>query len=117
MLRKCYGIKFKTKKKLKTQKDKKTSFPKEKDRKSRLIQIGIEENNDHTRVMRKIRFWSSVKEILNPNLGVWGVILPTPFSFSLNSKTVKVVTCHFAAFSNVLLETIVPNLASLTRPN
>ena len=56
MLRKCYGIKFKTKKKLKTQKDKKTSFPKEKDRKSRLIQIGIEENNDHTRVMPKIRF-------------------------------------------------------------
>ena len=38
--------------------------------------------------------------------------------FSLNkSETVKAVTWHFAAFSNILLETFVPNLIFLTSPN
>ena len=38
--------------------------------------------------------------------------------FSLNnSETVKAVTCHFAIFSNISLETFMPNLVSLTRPS
>ena len=48
------------------------------------------------------------------------VILPHPPSnwFSLkNSKTVKTVTLEFAAFSNILSETLVPNLVSIARPS
>ena len=51
----------------------------------------------------------------NPNPEGVNVI---PLLFSLNiSETVKTVTCHFAAFSNFSLETLVPNLVSLTRPS
>ena len=58
---------------------------------------------------------------LNPNLGGGGrrgVILPhTPCWFSLNnSAMVEAVSLafHFAAFSNILLKTFMPNLVSLT---
>ena len=40
-----------------------------------------------------------------------------PSWFSLNnSKTVKAVSLEFSAFSNILLQTIVPNLVSIPRP-
>ena len=45
------------------------------------------------------------------------LLLP-PRWFSLkNSKMVKAVPWYFAAFSNISLETFVPNLVSITRPS
>ena len=50
--------------------------------------------------------------------GVRGVDFTSSCWFSLNnSKAVKGVTLLFAAFSNILLETSVPNLVSLTHPS
>ena len=37
--------------------------------------------------------------------------------FSINSETVKAVTWHFAAFSNILLETFVTNLIFVACPS
>ena len=70
------------------------------------------------RFLLKIKIFKIFKIFnhLNPNVGVGGWGCP-PSWFSLNnSKTVKAVSLEFSAFSNILLQTIVPNLVSIPRP-
>ena len=64
-----------------------------------------------------------VLESLIPNFGVCVCVcvgglagsFTTPVSFPLITK--KLYPWKFAAFSNILLETFLPNLVSLTRPS
>ena len=56
--------------------------------------------------------------LFNPNLGVCGGYFLLPCWFSLNNlEMVKAAALAFAVFSNILLETFVPNLVFLTRPS
>ena len=60
------------------------------------------------------------QEILSLLTPIWvgAIFTPPPFCFPLiTQKRLKLYLWHFAAFSNVLLETLVPNLVSLTRAN
>ena len=61
---------------------------------------------------------NAAQKFFNPNLDVgYNLPLPLPNWFSLNnSETVKAVPWHFAAFTNISLETFLSNLISLTHP-